>query len=606
MLIREIFERLRGDKSRISLESLFKELRCLDYPFLSILVQYRDLATKGVVQLGEFLELHNQLPSCTRCAKEFVHKDGNWDIITDFCSISCRKKKDTLERSALGFTFDTLPTKQFLTAMIELYETIKRHRGTPFVHLINCAKKKQIFFEGSSEEAFIGYFSYLNTSVFILLCKELLLRNEYIRCLNCERPYKVRQNEDANALVLEGYCCKSCRYSSETTRSKIRATCLERFGAASNLTSHSIARGIRRKREHFSLIRDSFAKKNIEVISLEEEYVGTTKGGVSVKCASCSSVWKQSWIQSSSYFLCRTCEPSNRSQQESAMLNYIKGLLPEGELILSNDRKVLKPKELDIYVPSRNLAVEVNGVFWHSTNLLEEVAAYRRRHLDKTEACLVDGVQLIHVTDIEVMTKPELIKSVLASRLGVVGFKVAGRKCVVKSVNVGDVKAFLLENHLQGFVRSTINLGLYFEGELVQLMTFGKARFKAKANYELLRLCTKRNYSILGGSEKLFKHFVANYLLSGETVLSYCDRRFFEGVVYTRLGFSFVRITSPNYVYLDKRCNYAGSRHDFQKHKLAKILLNFDASKSEIANMFAHGYRIMFDCGNSVWEYRKA
>jgi G:T-mismatch repair DNA endonuclease (very short patch repair protein) len=50
--------------------------------------------------------------------------------------------------------------------------------------------------------------------------------------------------------------------------------------------------------------------------------------------------------------------------------------------IIRNDRTVLNGKELDIYLPDYNLAIEFNGLYWHSEDYVG-----KNYHLNKTIEC---------------------------------------------------------------------------------------------------------------------------------------------------------------------------------------------------------------------------
>ena len=114
--------------------------------------------------------------------------------------------------------------------------------------------------------------------------------------------------------------------------------------------------------------------------------------------------------------------------------------------------------------------------------------------------------------------------------------KLYARKLQLKEVNIKDTNEFLDAYHLQNSCYgNTVNLGLYQDEELIQVMTFGKPRYNSHYQWELLRLCTKSEYYVVGGAEKLFKHFIRDY--NPESIISYCDMSKFTGDVYLRLGF---------------------------------------------------------------------
>ena len=154
---------------------------------------------------------------------------------------------------------------------------------------------------------------------------------------------------------------------------------------------------------------------------------------------------------------------------------------------------------------------------------------------------------------------------------------------------------------MQGACNSKINLGLFYNDELLEVMTFGKSRFNKHYEYELLRLCAKKYYSIIGGASKLFKYFKQTY--KPNSIISYANRRFSNGSIYETLGFKFINKTKPNYFYVHSSSFVKVSRISAQKHKLKIFLKKYDANLSERENMSNNGYLQIFDCGNLVYEF---
>ena len=255
--------------------------------------------------------------------------------------------------------------------------------------------------------------------------------------------------------------------------------------------------------------------------------------------------------------------------------------------------------ELDIYIPLLNKAIEINGIYWHS----ESMGKYKNYHLYKTIECEKQGVQLIHVFDYEWVYKKPIIQSILLSKLGLIKSKIYARKCEIKEIKDHKIlRQFLDNNHIQGYCYSKYNFGLYYNNELVSLATFSKNRFKKKSNeLELVRFCNKLNTNVMGGASRLFKYFIKNYTQPGDKIITFADRRFSGGNLYYTLGFDFVNYTSPSYFYWKN--NIILNRMSCQKHKLNKLLENFDENNTEYNNMLINGYRRVWDCGNMKFEY---
>ena len=257
--------------------------------------------------------------------------------------------------------------------------------------------------------------------------------------------------------------------------------------------------------------------------------------------------------------------------------------------IIKDDTK----KQLDFYIPNKKLAIEFNGDYWHSVNAGKDP----NYHLNKTQLCQEKGIRLIHIFEYEWLMKKDIIKSIISSALGIYETKIYARECEVREVNSKEARQFLDENHLQGFIASSYRLGLYYNDKLVQLLCFGKNRFK-KNEVELLRMCTKKNTQVIGGFSKLLKHQLY------ASFVSYVDLSKFDANGYLENKFKLISQSAPNYKYINGE--QILNRISAQKHKLPKLLGdNFDESKTESQNMIDAGYWQIYDCGNLKLEYMK-
>ena len=157
------------------------------------------------------------------------------------------------------------------------------------------------------------------------------------------------------------------------------------------------------------------------------------------------------------------------------------------------------------------------------------------------------------------------------------------------------------ENHLQGKDTSSIRYGLFFDNELVSVMTFGKPRFNKNYDFELIRFASKLGFQVVGAFGKLLKHFTINF--PDKSIISYADRRYSKGKVYLSNGFDLTNASKPNYFYVRGIEKY--NRYQCQKHKLKNILGEcFDENLTETENMIFNGFSKVFDCGNLVFTYK--
>lgn len=252
---------------------------------------------------------------------------------------------------------------------------------------------------------------------------------------------------------------------------------------------------------------------------------------------------------------------------------------------LLNDRSIIKPKELDIFIPSKNLAIEYHGLYWHSGN--------PKAHTIKRELCQKIGITLMQIYEDEWLFKRPIVESMIRHRLGL-SSSIYARRTSIKYVDSAIAKHFLEANHIQGPING-MHIGLYHNHELVCLMSIGKSRFSKHT--ELLRFCNKLNTSVVGGFSKLLKKAKKTY----PEIITYADLRYSDGALYEQNG-KFLRKTKPGYYWVDKNQQKRINRFQTQKHKLSKLLgAKFDASKTEQANMIEAGYLQIWDCGHNVY-----
>ena len=283
-----------------------------------------------------------------------------------------------------------------------------------------------------------------------------------------------------------------------------------------------------------------------------------------------------------------------QSSQERENIKWLKSLNLN---VVVMDREILKKckqiKEIDIYLPDYNFAIEHDGIYFHN-----EINKIKNYHLMKTDKCNEKGIQLFHVFEDEWVNKEDIVKSMILNKIGKTKNKIFARKCEIKDVQFDEVKTFLDFNHIQGRVKSNINIGLYYNNELVSLMCFNKSRFNKNYDWELSRFCNKLNTTVIGGASKLFKHFTRNY---NGSIISYSDLRYSNGKLYETLEFKHLKTNPPNYSYVrgQKRIR----KEHFRKHKLKKIFDDYSDEKTEVQMMNEHGYYRIFDCGTKVWIY---
>jgi hypothetical protein len=279
------------------------------------------------------------------------------------------------------------------------------------------------------------------------------------------------------------------------------------------------------------------------------------------------------------------------SGKEIQLINWLKEL---NITFKESDRDILEGKELDIYIPSKNIAIEFNGLYWHSENF-----KHKNYHLEKSLKCQEKGIQLLHIWEDEWVYKQEIVKSIILNKLNLISEKIYARQCEIRVIEDSKlVRQFLDENHIQGYSQSSIKLGLYYKNELVSLMTFGYRHTNAKKEFELIRFCNRINLNVIGSASKLFNYFKQNYHFT--ELISYSDFRLFDGKMYETLGFEKKHLSKPDYFW----CKNIERKHRFNFNKQKLIKEGFDGSKTEVEIMHDRGYFRVFGCGQYRWIFK--
>jgi very-short-patch-repair endonuclease len=287
---------------------------------------------------------------------------------------------------------------------------------------------------------------------------------------------------------------------------------------------------------------------------------------------------------------CPICSHAGTSKSETDLFNEISKY---DNSFTMHEKKVLNGYEIDIYSEKYKIGIEYDGLRWHN-----ELFTENNYHLNKTELCKENGVRLIHVFEDEWINKREIVLSRILSIIGIYKERIMGRKCKLSIITSKEVKEFTCKNHLQGYVPSSINIGLNDEkGNLVSVMTFGGKRISngSKSNqgeYEMIRYCSKIGVQVIGGAEKMLKYFIKEY--KPLSIISYCDRRWSNGDLYEKLGFKLNNVSAPSYYYVigKERKNRFSLRKDIlvKKYGCPNDMTEREFCKSQ------KWYRI-YDCG---------
>lgn len=281
----------------------------------------------------------------------------------------------------------------------------------------------------------------------------------------------------------------------------------------------------------------------------------------------------------------------NASLAESELLDYIKSIY-DGE-IETGDRSIISPLELDIVIPDKHIAIEFNGVFWHSDFNPRMCKTY---HRDKSLKCIDKGYQLLHIWEDDWYNRKDIIKDYIKSKLGLCSKRIYARKCHIREIDAHTARLFVNSNHIQGYSNAAYKIGLFYDDVLVSVMLVGKLRdmmgSKPKeGHYEIYRVVSREDTEVVGGFSKMLKYFERTY--NPECIITYGDLCYTLGNVYLKCGFTDEGLSSPCYSWQINGVRY--HRSNFMKCKLEECKKDPSLTEDQVMRS-RHAYKV-WDAG---------
>lgn len=277
-------------------------------------------------------------------------------------------------------------------------------------------------------------------------CIKAILKNINLTyCQNCNKQLTIIQS-----LNNKKYCCCKCANSDINFLNKKKQTCLQKYGSISPLGSKEIQNKAKQtclqkyntnatgkiKNAHIKAANNTnFNLRNQKSQQTCLKKYGTRKkqfldiwntiqswqqyiiplfklsdynGKQRIykwKCTKCGNIF-QSKIYCTNHLYyslgknyryipqCYNCFPKSQdlgiSKSEKELVDFCKQFYPN---LIENNRSLIKPYELDILIPDIKLAIEFNGLYYHSL----EANTNLGYHLMKTQMCQKQNYRLIHI-----------------------------------------------------------------------------------------------------------------------------------------------------------------------------------------------------------------
>lgn len=272
--------------------------------------------------------------------------------------------------------------------------------------------------------------------------------------------------------------------------------------------------------EKFKLIKPLFSLQEYEGVGYYKTYKWL--------CLKCNNSFEDHCY--SHIPVCPICFPlkHGRSNMELEIFNFLLSLNIKANLY---DNTIIYPKELDLTIPEKNLAIEFNGLYWHSKKEINY-------HMNKTELCEEKGYKLIHIWEQDWINKQNIIKHNIKQ---IFNCNNTTEFTAIKEINDNDKNHFLTQNSLYDIADSDLNIGLLYNDILIQLITFKNIVGKS---WQILSNTNKIYHNIPHGTKIILDYFIKRR--NPSTLICSTDRNFSQEIDYINCGFNIIDKTTPN------------------------------------------------------------
>lgn len=439
----------------------------------------------------------------------------------------------------------------------------------------------------------------INFYIFVKIIKKICMREKYRLDKNIfiERSIKIHGNK---------YDYSKVEYKNH--RTKVTIVCPIHGEFEQTPKNHMQGQGcpqcgkkyaqLYHKHNYKNFINSSIERfgDRYEFPNIQNEYENS-HSKITIKCTKCGNSFVKIACDhiTSPNGGCQHCYHT-MSKPEEEIGEFIKSIIKDE--IYFNDRELLNGYELDIFIPSKNIAIEFNGLYWHSEDKRDKYY-----HLMKTELCEQKGVHLIQIFEDEYYNSKDIVLSKIKHLLMVNNSeKIYARKCETRIISYVIAKSFLDSNHIQGHDKSTVYLGGFYNDELIGVMSFIK---QPNNKWILNRFATNINKNVIGIGGKLFNWFIREY--KPNEVKSFADRRWtstFKENLYDKLGFTKDSILRPDYKYIFENSMKRFHKFNFRKKNIIKKYgLEENLTESEMSEKI--NAKKIWDCGLIKYVWRK-
>ena len=577
----EIIEQLRKIPVKSAKDLALKITRNFDYFHLkeSIIgvTNYLPEDCRFTERLYHLAHNIESRPLCKNCKNNYVnfkHFKGGYNL---FCSDKC--SKSYVKRRDLSIT-NYLSREEIL----EQLKKFSTNNIDGLIRSINFAVEHKLL-----KESIIEATNYLPIDCRFSERIYQLINNLTSRplCKTCKQNY-ITFKDFHNGY--HRFCSETCSRNDPEVKEKTIQTWKENWGEDHPLKSKAVRKKISQARfsnDYKYMSSPERIGEGYKLVTPLEEYEGVTRKYLNFKHKKCGHIFEYI-IQDGRKPHCPKCY-ANMSRFEEEVRQFCE---QHFDNLIYNSKQIIPPLEIDIYIPDINIAIECNGVYWHSDQFKN-----KDYHHQKYLNCAKQNVWLLQIFEDEWKDKRELVKSYLLNTFVKSPNTIQSSQCEIYEIPQEFTDRFLNHNHLEGSIKGT-HYGLVYNNNLVSLISVGPILNNSKYNLGIYRFCDARDTKVVGGLSKLVDHVKQNH--QSTNLAAYIDLRYSSVAKdLVEAGFKYVQLTDPTFSYVKGQKRYPPPKSVEEAQLLVE---SYDPDKSIEENMINNNFFKIFDSGYAIFE----
>lgn len=407
------------------------------------------------IQLFYLVKLnYTEIPKCPACGK-LVYEFWKREYCSITCGLKSEQKKERCKHTCLQrYGKSNVSQVDFINN--RKIETCRNNYGTDY-------PMQSLIVQNKSKETCLSNYNVehpAQSDIIKRRTEQTNLKRYGVKYVS--QNYDIRQKQLKTCFENNG---AYYNLSLPCVRDKIKETCNNLYGVDYPSQNKDIINKTKTKLKinYYNTFLEKIASKNISYLGTKDSYINYDEERM-YKCNICNSVFYTDKTNPASIF-CRTCYDNYKSNKEFIVYKFVSNFIPEDDII-RNTRTVISDDnqkyELDIYIPSKNLAIEFNGIYWHS-----DIFKDKYYHQNKFLACYEKGIRLIQINEFDWNTNRSIVESIIKDALDVHEHQIDANDCTVNEIDERTYMCFLFENSLQLLEEKDKYYGMFYKDRLV-------------------------------------------------------------------------------------------------------------------------------------------